>query len=63
MNIAEVFAAHVREKYRTQAAAAKVYGCSCTFVNLVIHGRKQPNAAMLKDMGLEKRVVYIKAEK
>jgi len=45
---------HIARKYKTQAAAAKQWGCSSAFVSGVLRGNKVPNEKMLADAGFKK---------
>lgn len=46
--------AYIAKKHRTQAAAAKHWGKSVYWVNLVLNDHREPSDKMLEDAGLER---------
>lgn len=52
--IREKLREHIKQKYVTQLQAAKAWGCSASFVNVVFLGMRDPPPIMLKEMGYEK---------
>lgn len=51
---------HIKTTYRTGKAAAKHWGVSSAMVSAVLTGKKNPNTAMLNDIGLKatRLIVY-----
>lgn len=47
----------------TQTAYAKEIDCTVQYLGDVIHGRREPGAAVLKPLGLRKIIGYAKLEK
>jgi predicted XRE-type DNA-binding protein len=59
----EVLRMHIAKKHRRQAAAARAWGVSESFVSQVLSGKKLPTDAMLADAGykqVQTEVKYIK---
>ena len=50
--------AHVRTKYRTQAAAARAWGVKAPFVAKVISGYRSPTDEMMADAGIQLIAFY-----
>lgn len=58
-------AAEVRDKLKnscetagSQSAWAKLHGLSGPYVNDVIHGRREPGAAICEALGIERVIAY-----
>lgn len=52
---------HIRAQHGgwgTQAAAAKAWGVTATFISLVVAGKRLPNEKMMADAGIELVAVY-----
>ena len=45
---------HIARKYKVQTKAAEAWGCSRSFVSLVLSGGSQPTKVMLDDAGFKK---------
>jgi len=55
----EIFIKHLKNSYKTQSAAAKHYCVSVQFMSGVYSGRVNPTAAMLREVGIIKKSVYL----
>ena len=59
--VAKRFKRYFRAGWDSQAEAGKFYGkASRQFISAVGTGKKKPTSKMLEDLGLEKRIVYVK---
>jgi hypothetical protein len=55
----EIFKKHLKNSFQTQSAAAKHYCVSVQFMSGVYSGRVNPTAAMLSEVGIVKKSVYL----
>jgi hypothetical protein len=49
---------HIRRRYKTQVAAARAWGVTPAFVNMVVQGIKNPTEIMLQEMGVLRKTIY-----